>query len=446
LNILVVDDEIEYIMAMEIILESEGYDVSTATSGEEAVKLLRTQNFDAILTDLIMGGMDGMDLLKIVKDDYPQTEVIIVTGYGTVQNAVQAMKEGAYTYFVKSHDPDELKMEVAKLKMLKSIKKDQPVDDTAPSMDSFLLQTKSPKFKKALNLAQKSAQSNANILILGESGVGKEVFARYIHECSKRHKKPFIAVNCHAFSENLLESELFGHEKGSFTGASERRKGRFEAANEGTLMLDELGDISLSTQVKLLRTLENKCIERIGGNKSIEIDFRLLCATNKDLKKAIEKGEFREDLFYRISTIAIEIPPLRNRKEDLPELIRFFFEKSSTDLDCVVERIEDGVMESLINYDYPGNVRELKNIIERLVVLSEDGVIRKKHIFDNKGMAEKLESINDIRPLKDVRKEMESEYIAEALARCDQNVTTTAKKLGISRRQLFNKINEYNLR
>ncbi len=446
LKILVVDDELEYTMAMEIILESEGYDVMCASSGEMALEQMQTQTFDVIITDLIMGGMDGLELLAEVKASSPDTEVIIITGYGTVQNAVEAMKQGAYTYFVKSHDPEALKKEVEKLRMLCSVKKMRVQTQSRDTLGSFLLETKSPKFKRSLKLAHMAACSNSNILITGESGVGKEVFAKYIHACSKRHSEPFIAINCNAFSDTLLESELFGHEKGAFTGASAERVGRFEAAHKGTLLIDELGEMSYSTQVKLLRTLESKKIERIGGNQSISVDFRLLCATNKDMKSAIESGLFREDLFFRVSTIIIDIPPLRSRREDLPALIEFFFTQSSRELDREIAGIDDDVMDALMNYDYPGNVRELKNMIERLVVLSEDGQVKKKYLFNDSSVVETIDSEAEIRPLKEVRKEMEAEYISEALAVCQQNVTKTAKKLSISKRQLFNKINEYHLR
>lgn len=446
LKLLVVDDEPEYTMAVEIILQSEGYDVTTASSGEQALSIMESQTFDVVLSDLIMGGMDGIELLSEIKTLYPLTDVIIITGHGTVENAVEAMKLGAYTYFVKSHDPDELKKEVAKLNLLRALKNRSVEAESSEAMKPFLLETKSPKFKRSLKLARMASDSNSNILIIGESGVGKEVFARYIHSCSRRAVEPFVAVNCSALSDNLLESELFGHEKGSFTGASSNRIGRFEAADKGTLLLDELGEISHSTQVKLLRTLENKQIERIGGNTPVDVDFRLLCATNKDLKQAISHGDFREDLYFRVSTIIIEIPPLRERKEDLPGLIEFFLKKSSEEMDREIKGVEEDVMDTLLAYDYPGNVRELKNIIERLVVLSEEGYIKKQYLFNEVTSSEIVETEEDIRPLKDVRKEMEAEYISMALDKCDQNVTQTAKRLGISKRQLFNKINEYNLR
>lgn len=445
-KILVVDDEIEYREVLEMILCENGYIIETACSGEEALEKLENDSFDLILSDLIMEGMDGIQLLKEIKKKYADTEVIIVTGYGTVQNAVEAMKKGAFTYFIKSHDPEELLIEIENIKKLVYLESDNDILRSQQKDLNFMLKTNSRRFRKTIDIAQKAAKSNVNILLLGESGVGKEVFARYIHNCSDRKERHFIPVNCHAFSDSLLESELFGHEKGAFTGATDRRKGRFEAAHGGSLFLDEIGDISLSTQVKLLRTIETKEIERLGSNKPIDIDFRLICATNKDLNSAITNGEFREDLFYRISTITIEIPPLRERKEDISNLIDFFFEKSKVELKKRVEKIEKEVMDFLLSYDYPGNVRELKNIVERLVVLSDDGIIKEVDLPEDKSKYRYDENTKEIKPLKDVRKEAEAKHIEKVLKQCDYNITEAARKLNISRRQLFNKITEYELK
>lgn len=445
-KILVVDDEIEYREVIEMILDENGYVTETACSGEEALKILKNDSFDLVLSDLIMKGMDGIELLEEIKKKYTDTEVIIVTGYGTVQNAVEAMKKGAFTYFIKSHDPEELLIDIEKIKKFVCLESDNNILRSQQKDLNFMFKTNNRRFRKIIDIAGKAAKSNVNILILGESGVGKEVFSRYIHSFSERKDRHFIAVNCHALSDSLLESELFGHEKGAFTGAIDKRKGRFEAAHGGTLFLDEIGDISLSTQVKLLRTIETREIERIGSNKSIDIDFRLICATNKDLHSAIISGEFREDLFYRISTITIEIPPLRERKEDLPNLIDFFFEKSKVELKKKVEEIEKGVMDFLLSYDYPGNVRELKNIVERLVVLSDDGVIKEVDLPEYKEKYRDDKDIEEIKPLKDVRKEAEAKHIEKTLEKCEYNITEAARKLNISRRQLFNKITEYGLK
>ncbi|MBP2659253.1 MAG: two component, sigma54 specific, transcriptional regulator, Fis family [Firmicutes bacterium] len=446
LKILVVDDEKEYREVLQMILESKGYITETACSGKDALEKLKKKNFNLVLSDLIMPGMSGIELLEQIKEKHPETEIIIVTGYGTVQNAVEAMKKGAFTYFIKSHDPEELLIEIGKIKKLAGLENDNEVLRSQQIDPNFMLKTKNPRFKKVLDIAEKAAQSNVNILILGESGVGKEVFAHYIHHCSDRRGRTFIAVNCHALANNVLESELFGHEKGAFTGAVEQRKGRFEAAHGGTLFLDEIGEISLSTQVKLLRIIELKAIERIGSNKSIDVDFRLICATNKNLHKSILEGEFREDLFYRMSTITIEIPPLRDRKEDLTDLIDFFFKRSEAELKRKVNQIEKGVMDFLFYYDYPGNIRELKNIIERLVALSSNGIIKEVDLPEYKKGEQCNNEIDEVKSLKDVRKEFEARYIAEVLELSDYNMSAAARKLDITRRQLFNKVTEYNLK
>ncbi len=444
IKILIVDDEIEYREVLQMIVEGKGYITETAKSGMDALDKLKQNNFDLVLTDLIMEGMDGIELLGRIKEKYRDLEVIIITGYGTIQNAVEAMKKGAFTYFIKGHDPEVLLKEIKNVEEAISNNIHKSINSNNDS--DFMLTTHNKKFRKVIDIAEKAAKSNVNILLLGESGVGKEVFARHIHYCSERGKNPFIPINCSAFSDTLLESELFGHEKGSFTGATDRRKGRFEAADRGTLFLDEVGDVSLNTQVKLLRVLEEKRIERIGSNKPIEVNFRLVSATNKELQKEIFKGEFREDFFYRLSTITIDIPPLRERKEDLQMLMDFFLERSKKTFNKEISEIEKGVMAFLLSYEYPGNIRELKNIIERLVVLSEDGRILTKDLPECKEPYIDDENLEIIKPLKEMRKEVEAEYIEKVLEMCDENISEAARKLCISRRQLFNKISEYGLK
>ena len=442
MRILIVDDERRYREVFQLILGEEGYITQTAGSGEEAVALLKRESFNLVLTDLVMENMDGIALLNHIKENYKTTEVIIVTGYGTVQNAVEAMKKGAYTYFIKSHDPEELLLEIRNLKKMVNLENDNELLREQQNTAGYQLNSKNKSFRKVLDIAEKAARSNSNILLLGESGVGKEVFARYIHNCSERNTRNFIPVNCHALSASLIESELFGHEKGAYTGAEGMRKGKFEAAHGSTLFLDEIGEMTVSSQVKLLRTLENRKIERIGSNKQIDVDFRLICATNRNLKESIEAGQFRDDLFYRISTITIEIPPLRERKEDLPELIEYFFRVIEKEQKKEISFIDDSVMYILLSYNYPGNVRELKNIIERLIVLSENGKVSASDLpqFPHSS------TNRDILSLRDVRRETESRYIKEILLLCNNNITEAAEKLQMSRRQLFNKIQEYELK
>lgn len=434
-KILLVDDEKEYLDVIQLILESNQFKVKTASSGMEALKQMKKESFDLVITDLMMPGMNGLELLETIKSQYQETEVILFTGYGSVQNAVDAMKKGAFSYFIKSHDPDELIIEIKKI-----VKMHQYMKRSEKKQVEFVLETKNPGFKKVLETIEKAARSDVNILLLGESGVGKEILAQYIHQLSARNEEAFVPVNCHAFSESLLESELFGHEKGAFTGAGETRIGRFEAADYGTLFLDEIGDTSLNIQVKLLRSLESKAIERIGSNQLREIDFRLICATNRDLNMLISKSDFREDLFYRISTITVTIPPLRERKEDLPALIQFFFDKIKMEMKKDIQHIEDMVITRLLQYDYPGNIRELRNIIERLVVLSENGEVLAEDLPEH-FVGEPTEK----ETLRSYREQAEKVFIIKVLEEHHYNMTKSAEALGISRRQLFNKVERYKI-
>jgi len=448
MKILVVDDEEAYCDVLAMILQTEGYQVRQCTKSKEVIDILKSEDFDLILSDLIMPEMDGVALLKAVKDLRPNIYFIMLTAYGTIENAVKAMKLGAFTYVIKGSDPEGLLKEVQHIKKLVQIHRKDTGGGDLQATD-YMMQTKSKVFQDALTIAAKAAKSDANILILGESGAGKEVIAQYIHKGSNRSKNSFYATNCHTFTDSLLESELFGHEKGSFTGAINTRIGRFEAAQAGTLFLDEIGDVPLTTQAKLLRVIETKKINRIGSNEEIHVDFRLITATNKDLEKEIKEGRFREDLFYRLSTIVIQVPPLRQRKEDLPNLIRFFLDKAQKSLGFETIQIDDDIMRFLLNYNYPGNIRELKNMIERLVVLSDNGKINPDSISTliSKSEAEELEGLFEGNfSLKDVRREVESKYIQNALKKNMYNITRTAKDLDISTRHLFNKISEYGIK
>ncbi|MGL4730830.1 MAG: sigma-54-dependent transcriptional regulator [Clostridium sp.] len=439
MDILLVDDEKEYTTVLKKIIEKRGYNVEVASSGEEALEKIDKFKFSLVLSDLIMDGMDGIELLTKIKDINNDIEVILVTGYGSIQNAVEAMKKGAFSYFIKGDSPEILINEIKKVEEIVELR------SASDKSSEFVLKTNNKKFQQALEIAKKAAVSNINILILGESGVGKDVFANYIHHCSERKDENFVAVNCCTFSDNLLESELFGHEKGAFTGAVEKRVGRFELANNGTLFLDEIGDTSLDVQVKLLRVLESKSIERIGSNKEIEVDFRLICATNKNLYEEIKKGSFREDFFYRISTIVIEIPPLRERVEDKKMLVKFFLKQCEMEFNKKIEYIDEKAKEFLMNYEYPGNLREMKNIIRRLVVLAENGKITAKYVPSINNSSLELYDEEKIRPLKEIRREFEKEYIEKVLLQCDNNISKAARRLEISRRQLSNKINEYGI-
>ena len=455
MKILALDDEAEYTHVLYQILRDSGYLVKTSNSPIEALNMMKKESFDVVITDLMMPDMDGIQVLEHIKEYHLNTQVIIITGYGTIENAVEAIKKGAFTYFIKGHDPENLLQEIENIRSTKEEvlkgfnRKNQVSNNFKKSSESneFLLETKSKTFAKTLEIAQKAARSNVNILILGESGVGKEVFARFIHESSRRSSDSFVPVNCHSFSESLLESELFGHEKGAFTGADVNRVGRFEAADGGTLFLDEVGDISLDTQVKLLRVLESKNIEKVGSNAPKRLDFRLVSATNQNLQEEIAFGRFREDFFYRISSIVIHITPLRDRKEDLESLISFFIKKAQEEQMIKISKMEPEVKKFLFEYDYPGNVRELKNIIERLVVLSEDGIITKEGLPSTNYQKERFERDDfEIKPLKEIRKDFEMKYIKKVLNASSGNITEAARLMEISRRQLFNKISDYGLR
>ncbi len=448
LKILVVDDEPDYCNVMKVILEANGHMVTISTSGSLALTILAQKTFDLVITDLMMPEIDGRQLMAEVKERFPGTEVIILTAYGSIENAVDAMREGAYSYVTKGGDPGELLREISKLHRMLDLRQENQFLKEKVNQYESMLETNSPAFRNMLATAKKAADSDTNILILGESGVGKEVIARYIHENSPRANKTFMDLNCHAIAETVLESELFGHEKGSFTGAMNRRIGRIEATDSGTLFLDEIGDIPLSMQAKLLKAIEMKRIYRMGSNEELDVDFRLVTATNKDLAKEIAEERFREDFYYRISTIVINIPPLRERKEDLPLLIDYFFKRSQREMKKTINRIDSSAMDSLLSYDYPGNIRELKNIIERMVVLSENGIIQKESFpapLHTKKEFESVVSPMGEKGLREMRKEAESAHIEGILKKYDYDMNKTAEILGITRRQLLNKMTEYGL-
>jgi two-component system response regulator HydG len=449
LRILVVDDEPDYCNVMKVILEANGHMVTCDTSGQAALATLAKKSFDLVITDLMMPEIDGRQLMAEIKERYPGVEVIILTAYGSIENAVDAMREGAYSYVTKGGDPGELLREISKLCEMLDLKQENLFLKAKMNQYDAMLETKSPLFRNVLATAKKAANSDSNILLLGESGVGKEIIACYIHENSPRADKTFMDLNCHAIAATVLESELFGHEKGSFTGAMTRRIGRIETADSGTLFLDEIGDIPLSMQAKLLKAIETKRIYRMGSNEEIEVDFRLVSATNKNLAEEIAAERFREDFYYRISTIVIRIPPLRERKEDLPLLIDYFFKKSQNEMKKTINRIEPEVMDALLSYHYPGNIRELKNIIERIVVLSEDGVIQMDSFPAPMSAAgngvKSMVPLAEEKSLREMRKEAETIYIENILKKYNYDMNKSAEVLGITRRQLLNKITEYGI-
>lgn len=449
LKVLIIDDEKDYRQTYKMLLESRGFAATCASCVDEALEILNKEYFPLILSDVIMPGMNGLEFLEFVKKNFSNPmEIILVTGYGNVQTAVQAIKNGAFGYFIKNHNPEELLIEIEKAKRIIEMQGKLNSYQELQNNSNFIYQTKNPRMKELIKLVETIAATNSNVLITGESGVGKEVMAKLIHDKSERAKKAFIPVNCQSFSENIIESELFGHEKGSFTGAYEKRIGRFEEANGGTLFLDEVGELSHSTQVKLLRVLESKEIERIGSNKQIPVDFRLICATNKEMSNIIRGSLFREDLYYRINTIEMEIPPLRERKEDIEEMIFFFVNKFKKELRKDIVNIDDRTMAYLVNYQYPGNIRELKNIIERLMVTSQDKTLKLDDLNEKSNCANKKNNQKNfqLKTYKEAKREFEIEYLTNVLAHFNYNITQAASFMQMSRRQLFNKITEYNLK
>ncbi|MCX7988666.1 MAG: sigma-54 dependent transcriptional regulator [Thermodesulfovibrio sp.] len=437
-KILYIDDEISALKAISAILRKEGYDVYAAPTAEEGIEILKNAEIDCILLDYRLPGMDGIELLKWMKLNEMLIPTIMLTAYGTIEKAVEAMKLGAYHYLIKPVDT-ELLINVIKEAIEKS-KGNQKLEKIESPFPEII--GKSKTMQEVFYIMEMVAQTNANVLITGESGTGKELVARAIHRKSLRNSKPFIIVDCTTIPENLLESELFGHEKGAFTGAADRKIGLIEIANEGTVFLDEIGELPMFLQKKLLRFLQEKEIQRIGSTHRIKVDVRVISATNRNLEKAIQEGLFREDLYWRLNVVRINLPPLRERKEDIPLLVNYFLKKFSKENNKPVPHIEPEVMEILINNDWPGNIRELANVIERAVILSPSGVISIKYlpkrIQEKTGVIEKKENTLNLI-------EVEKSLIFKALSSTGWNQTKAAEILGISRKQLRTKMKNYGL-
>ena len=451
LRIIVVDDEQDYCDVLKMILEGRGYAVDTCNDGREALNLLEKGSFDIVVSDLNMPVMDGYELLREIKSRDYDCEVIILTAFGTIEKAVETMKAGAFTYVTKGSDPEELLIEIRKIKdMRKAARKNEILKQKTSG--NFMLESRNLKYRQVLKLAERAAASESNILILGESGSGKEVLASFIHNKSKRSQENMMELNCQALSESILESELFGHEKGAFTGASQKRIGLFEASHGGTLFLDEIGGVSMNLQAKLLKAIENKTIYRMGSTTPITVDFRLITATNRNLKEDMDADLFRSDLFYRISTIVLELPPLRERKEDIPLFIDYFINKYAREMNKENIDMSENVRNMLINYNYPGNVRELKNIIERLLVLSEHGEIREEYLPSdiaagkNPAPKQNMFETDYTESLREYRNKAEKMYIEGLIERYPKDMNKVAEILSISRRQLFNKLVEFGLK
>ena len=438
-KILIVDDEQNIRRMLIRVLSPEGFIVKEAVNGLDALKRLEKENYSLILLDLKMPVLNGIETLKKIREFDLNLPVIMMSAYGSIPEAVEAMKLGALDYLTKPFDIEELKIIVKRAIKQYVIKVEniyyREEEEKRFNFDEIIGRSKA--INKVLEMVESVSVTPATVLITGESGTGKELIARAIHKNSPRSKNPFVVVNCAAFSAHLLESELFGHEKGAFTGAITQRIGRFEIANSGTIFLDEIGELEPAVQTKLLRFLQEKEFERVGSSKTIKVDVRILSATNKDLKKEVEEGRFREDLFYRLNVFNIEVPPLKDRKEDIPLLIENFINKYNKILNKKVKGVSSKAMDLLLDYNFPGNIRELENIIERSMIMTKVEIISEAGVsfINSKKQLEK----------KGTLKEVEKELIIKYLIQNKSNRTKTAESLGISRRSLQNKIKEYQI-
>ncbi|BDQ03734.1 sigma-54 dependent transcriptional regulator [Ignavibacterium sp.] len=449
-SILIIDDEAAQREILKGFLDKRGFRTFTASSGNEGLAFIDKEQIDIILSDYKMPDKTGIEVLEEAKRINPEISFVLMTAYGTIENAVKAMRLGAYDYLSKPVDLDELELLIEKIIENKNLKSEvsflkQQLQEKF-KIDSFI--SSSPKMQEVLSVAARAAESKATVLITGESGSGKEVLAKSIHYISSRKDKPFVAVNVPALPETLLESELFGHEKGAFTGADKARIGRFELANKGTIFLDEIGDIPMNLQVKLLRVLQEHKIERLGSNESIEIDVRVIAATHQNLEQKIEDGTFREDLFYRLNVISIHIPPLRERKEDVMPLIEHFIKKYAEENGKPKIEISKEAVDYLMKYNYPGNVRELENIIERAVVLSRQNIITVNDLPSNvKGFKTETDPILDEnKTLNEQVEALEKKLIYDALMRANGNQSLAGRMLGITERNLRYKMQKYGIK
>jgi len=440
MHILIVDDDEAQRSLLAGYLKKKDYTVTTAASGREAIAENQDKGFDLVILDLKMPEIDGIETMTKMKEIDPETYFIILTGYGTVESAVEAMKIGAYDYLGKPINLDELELIIERIREEQHVHRELEVlrEDVAENIetDAFVAQDK--KMKEVLSLISRVAKSDSTVLIHGESGTGKEVIARLIHRASRRKNCRFIAISCAALPETLLESELFGYERGAFSGADKRKIGKFELAHKGTLFLDEIGDLPLSTQVKLLRVLQEFTFERLGGNAPIKADVRLVSATNQDLKKKISEGSFREDLFYRLNVISVDLPSLRERKQDIKPLVEFFIKKFAQRSGRRINTISKSAIDKLIRYDWPGNVRELENVIERAVVLCRGSVI------DEKDLPLSVETDDASIGIESL-KETEKLQIKKVLEKTGWNLSEAAKRLCIHRNTLRLKMKEYKI-
>ena len=445
-KILIVDDESEMRVALETTLKREKFQLICAEDGKQALDKMEDDDFDLILTDVRMPKVNGLELLRAVKERSPKTQVVMMTAYGTIDNAVEAMKEGAFDYLIKgSGFSADVLVSTVKRAFLDPGSYIPPVLRPTTQMESLgdmkRIVTQNEEMKKLLQFAENVSYSKSTVLIMGETGTGKELFARYIHQCSPRSEKPFMAVNCAALPEGLLESELFGHEKGSFTGATENKEGKFELANNSSLLLDEVTEMSPPLQAKLLRVLQEHEVDKIGGRAPIPVDVRVIATSNRDIRKRIQDHEFREDLYYRLNVVPINLIPLRERIDDIPVLVENFINQFCQENGKSSIKVDSATLTLLKKYRWPGNIRELGNIVERSCLMCQGDTMLPSHLFFDK---ELHRNEKEAPRMSGTIYEIEKELIMQTLEEVSGNKTKAADSLGISIRTLRNKLNEYN--
>jgi two-component system nitrogen regulation response regulator NtrX len=447
-TILIVDDEITILQSLSGILSDEGYETLTASNGYEALKIIEEESPDLVLLDIWMPGMDGIETLREIKRTNPFLQVVIISGHGTIETAVKATKLGAYHFVEKPLSIEKVVVTINNALNFRRLEEENRFL-RKKTLEKHSITGNSPPIQALKKQIAIAAPTQAWVLITGENGTGKELVARTIHQMSDRPDKPLIDVNCAAIPDELIESELFGHEKGAFTGATTRKRGKFEVADKGTIFLDEIGDMSLKTQAKILRILQEKKFERVGGTRTLSVDVRVLAASNKDLEREIGKGTFREDLYFRLNVIPIEVPPLRNRNEDIPLLIETFLSEFVQEGDCGQKSMTPEAIEHLKAYQWPGNVRELKNLVERLAIMIQSDVIGEDDIplsyRHQKAITSDMEFLRED-SLKEAKREFEKAYIQQKLAENNNNISQTADSIGIERSHLYKKIKSFGFR
>ena len=441
-KILVVDDEVNLLQSLSDVLKRKGYSVATAQNGLEALEKLKERYFNMAIVDFKMPKMGGMELLEVMKERYPQTPVVILTGYGTIKSAVNTMKKGAYNYLIKPFSPDEILLIANKIMEEENLREENRFLRQELEKKGEII-TQNEEMRRLKELIEQVARAEATVLITGETGTGKELVARAVYQNSPRKKNLFVKVNCAALAEGVLESELFGHERGAFTDAYIQKRGRFELADRGTLFLDEIGDIPLTTQVKLLRVLQEGEFERVGAEETIKVDVRIIAATNQNLPQAIKEKRFREDLFYRLDVVSLALPPLRKRKEDIPLLAQYLLRKHRR-LNKQVEGISKEALDCLISYSWPGNIRELENTMERAVILAKEPLIKKEDLSLPSGDIVSLSKVSSPLGSKSLRK-VERNLLATVLEETKWNLSKAAQILEISRTTLYSKIKKHKL-